>query len=68
MSPDFSATTPAHAPSTILRAPPVPRARPLPHFTQLRPLSCSAHAANSHQRPAPAFPAIQLAEDRARPP
>jgi hypothetical protein len=27
-SPDFSATTPAHAPSSLLRAPPVPRTRP----------------------------------------
>jgi hypothetical protein len=66
---DFSATTPAHAPSSLLRAPLVPRAHPPPpHFTQLRPLSGSAHAASSRRRPAPAFPAIQLAGDRAKPP
>jgi hypothetical protein len=57
-SPDFSATTPAHAPSSLLRAPPVPRAHPLPHFGQLHPLSRSAHVASRRQRPAPAFPAI----------
>jgi hypothetical protein len=28
----FSATTPAHVPSSLLRAPPVPRPRPSPHF------------------------------------
>jgi hypothetical protein len=32
-SPDFSATTLAHAPSSLLRAPPVPHAHPSPHFT-----------------------------------
>jgi hypothetical protein len=67
-SPDFSATTPAHAPSSLLRAPPVPRARPSPQFAQLHPLSCSAHAASRRRRPAPAFPAIQLTEDRSKPP
>jgi hypothetical protein len=55
-SPDFSATTTAHAPTSLLRAPPVPRARPLPHFAQLHPLSRSAHAASRRRRPAPAFP------------
>jgi hypothetical protein len=34
-SPDFSTTTPAHAPSSLLRAPPVPHAQPSPHFAQL---------------------------------
>ena len=67
-SPDFSATTPAHAPSSLLRAPPVPRAHPSPHFAQLHPLSRSAHAASRRRRPAPAFPTIQLAGDRAKPP
>jgi hypothetical protein len=42
-SQDFSATTPAHTPSSLLRAPPVPHAHPSPHFAQLRPLSRSAH-------------------------
>jgi hypothetical protein len=41
MSPDFSATTPAHAPSSLLRAPLVPRAHPSPHFAQLHPLRAS---------------------------
>jgi hypothetical protein len=59
-SPDFSATTPAHAPSSLLRAPLVPRAHPSPHFTQLHPLSRSAHDASRRRRPAPAFLAIQL--------
>jgi hypothetical protein len=67
-SPDFSTTTPAHAPSSLLRAPPVPSAHPSPHFAQLRPLSRSAHAASHRRRPAPAFPAIQLAGDRSKPP
>jgi hypothetical protein len=44
-SPDFSAMMPAHAPSSLLRAPPVPRAQPSPHFSQLHPLSRSTHAA-----------------------
>jgi hypothetical protein len=67
-SPGFSATTPAHAPSSLFRAPPVPRAHPSPHFTQPHPLSRSAHAASRRRRPAPAFPAIQLAGDRSKPP
>jgi hypothetical protein len=67
-SPDFSATTPAHAPSSLLRAPPVPRAHPSPHFAQLHPLSRSAHAVSHRRRPAPVFPAIQLAGDRSKPP
>jgi hypothetical protein len=58
MSPGFSATTPAHAPSSLLRAPPVPRARPSPHSAQLHPLSRSAHAASRRRSPAPVFPAI----------
>jgi hypothetical protein len=41
-SPDFSATTLAHAPSSLLRTPLVPRAHPSPHFAHLRPLSRSA--------------------------
>jgi hypothetical protein len=64
----FSGTTPAHAPSSLLRAPPVPRAHPSPHFTQLYPLSRSAHAASRRRRPALAFPTIQLAGDRSKPP
>jgi hypothetical protein len=64
-SPDFSATTSAHAPSSLIRAPHLP---PLPHFAQLCPLSHSALAARRHWRPAPAFPTIQLAGDRAKPP
>jgi hypothetical protein len=67
-SPDFSAMMPAHAPSSLLRAPPVPRAHPSPHFAQLRPLSRSAHAASRRQRPVLAFPAIQLARDHSKPP
>jgi hypothetical protein len=67
-SPDFSATTPAHAPSSLLRAPPVPRPHPSPHFAQLHPLSRSAHAASHRRRPAPAFSAIQLDGDRSKPP
>jgi hypothetical protein len=67
-SPNFSATTPAHVPSSLFRAPPVPRAHPSPHFARLHPLSRSAHAANRRRRPAPAFPAIQLAGDRSKPP
>jgi hypothetical protein len=67
-SPDFSATTPAHAPSSLLRAPPVPHAQPSPHFAQLHPLSRSAHVASRHRRPAPAFLAIQLTGDRSKPP
>jgi hypothetical protein len=67
-SPDFSATTLAHAPSSLLIAPPVPRIHPSPHFAQLHPLSRSAHAASSCRRPAPAFPAFQLTGDRSKPP
>jgi hypothetical protein len=67
-SPDFSATTPAHAPSSLFRAPPVPHAHPSPHFARLHPLSRSAHAASRRRRPAPAFPVIQLAGDRPKPP
>jgi hypothetical protein len=67
-SPGFSATTPAHAPSSLHKAPPVPRAYPLPHFAQLHPLSRSTHAASRRRRPVPAFPTIQLAGDRAQPP
>jgi hypothetical protein len=67
-SPDFSATTLAHVPSSLLRAPPVPRARPSPHFAQLHSLARSAHAASRRRRPAPAFPTIQAARDRAKPP
>jgi hypothetical protein len=68
LSPDFSTTTPTHAPSSLLRAPSVPRARPLPHFAQLHPLSRSAHATSRRRRPAPAFPATQLTGDRSKPP
>jgi hypothetical protein len=64
---DFSATTPGHAPNSLLRAPPVPRARPSPHFAQLHPLSRSAHTASRRRRPAPAFPANELAGDRPKP-
>jgi hypothetical protein len=66
-SPDFSAATPAHVPSSLLRAPPVPRAHLSPHFAQLHPLSRSAHAVSRRRRPAPAFPAIQLAGDHSKP-
>jgi hypothetical protein len=34
-SPGFSATTPAHASSSLFRAPPVPRAHPSPHSRSL---------------------------------
>jgi hypothetical protein len=67
-SPDFSATTPTPTPNSLLRAPPVPRAHPSPHFAQLHPLSRSAHAASRRRRPVPAFLAIQLAGDRSKPP
>jgi hypothetical protein len=67
-SPGFSATTPAHAPSSLFRALPVPRAHPSPHFTHPRPLSCSALAARRRRRPALASPTIQLAGDRSEPP
>ena len=53
-SSDFSATTPAHAPSSLLRALPVFCAHPSPHFAQLHPLSRSAHAAGDpHPRSRP---------------
>jgi hypothetical protein len=68
MSPGFSATTLAHAPSSLFTASPVPHAHPLPHFARLHPLSRSAHAASRRRRPAPMFLAIQLAEDRSKPP
>jgi hypothetical protein len=67
-SPGFSATTPAHAPSSLFRAPLVPRAHPSPHFARLHPLSRSTHAASRRRRPAPTFPTIQLAGDRSKPP
>ncbi|PWZ36781.1 hypothetical protein Zm00014a_037480 [Zea mays] len=59
---------PAHAPNSLLRAPPVPRACPSPHFTQLHSLSRSAHAASRCRRPASAFPTVQATRDHARPP
>jgi hypothetical protein len=46
---------------------PAPRAPPAPHFTQLCPLSRSAHAASRRRRPAPTFPTIQLAVVHAKP-
>jgi hypothetical protein len=67
-SPGFSATMPAHAPSSLFRAPLVPRAHPSPHFAQLHPLSRSALAASHRRRPTPVFPAIHLTGDRAQPP
>jgi hypothetical protein len=67
-SPDFSATTPAYALSSLLRAPPVPRAHPSPQFAQLHPLSRSAHFASRRRRPTPMFLAIQLVGDRSKPP
>jgi hypothetical protein len=68
MDRDFSATTLAHALSSLLRASLVPRAYPSPHFAQLRPLSRSAHAASRRWKPASAFPAIQLTRDCSKPP
>jgi hypothetical protein len=67
-SPGFSATTPTHAPNSLHKAPPVPRAHPSPHFAQLRPLSRSTHTASRRRRPAPVSPTIQLAGDRPKPP
>jgi hypothetical protein len=54
------------APCSLFSAPPVPRAHPSPHFTHPRPLSRSALAARRRRRPAPVFPTIQLAGDRAK--
>jgi hypothetical protein len=59
---------PAQAPSSFLRAMPVPHARPTPHFAQPHPLSHCAHAASRRRRPAPVFPTIQATGDHARPP
>jgi hypothetical protein len=67
-SPGFSATTPAHAPNSLLIAPPVPRTHPSPHFAHSHPLSRSTLVASRRRRPAPAFPAIQLAGDGSKPP
>jgi hypothetical protein len=67
-SPGFSATTPAHAPSSLLRALPVPHTCPSPHFAHPCPLSRSALAARRHRRPAPVFLTVQLAGDCAKPP
>jgi hypothetical protein len=67
-SSDFSAMTPAHAPSSLFRALPVPHAHPSPHFARLHPLSRSALATSHRRRPAPVFPTIQLAGDRSKPP
>jgi hypothetical protein len=66
-SPDFSAMTPTHV-SSLFRAPPVLRTRPLPHFAHPRPLSRSALAASSRRRPTLVSPTIQLAGVRAKPP
>jgi hypothetical protein len=41
---------------------------PSPHFAHPRPLSRSALTASRRRRPEPAFPTIQLAEDRSKPP
>jgi hypothetical protein len=67
-SPGFSATTPAHAPNSLLKAPLVPCTHPSPHFAHSHPLSRSALAASRRRRPVPASPAIQLAGIRAKPP
>jgi hypothetical protein len=67
-SPGFSATMPAHAPNSLFRAPQVPHTRTSPHFSYPHPLSRSTLAASRRRRPAPVFPAIQLAGDRAKPP
>jgi hypothetical protein len=67
-SSDFSAMTLSHAPNSLHIAPLVPRAHPSPHFARLYPLSRSALAASRRRRPAPAFPAIQLAGVCAKPP
>jgi hypothetical protein len=57
-SPDFSATTPAHVPSFLLRAPLVPALASPSHFAPHRPLSRSALTARRRRRPAPTFPTI----------
>jgi hypothetical protein len=67
-SPGFSATTPSHAPSSLLRAPLMPRTRPSPHFAHPRPLSRSTLVVRRRRRPEPAFPAIKLTGDRPKPP
>jgi hypothetical protein len=67
-SPGFSATSPTHAPSSLLRAPPMTRTHHSPHFAQLCPLSRSALAARRRRRPAPALPIIQLTGGRTKPP
>jgi hypothetical protein len=60
MSPDFSVTTPAHAPSSLLRALLVPRARPSPHshsFTLSRALPTPPVAAGDpHPHSPPSKP------------
>jgi hypothetical protein len=58
---------PPTRPAPLLRAPPLPRAHPSPHFARLHPLSRSAHATSNRRRPALAFPAIQLTGDRSKP-
>jgi hypothetical protein len=67
-SPGFSATTPAHAPNPLFRAPLVPHTRPSPHFAHPRHLSRSALAAGDpspHSRPssspetAPSLPELR---------
>jgi hypothetical protein len=55
-SPDFSATTPTHMPSSLFRAPLVPRTHPSPHFARLHPLSHSVHATSRRRRPLQASP------------
>jgi hypothetical protein len=67
-TPGFSATTPTLVSSSLLIAPPVPYAHPSPNFAHPHPLSRSALAASRRRRPAPMFPAIQLAGDRSKPP
>jgi hypothetical protein len=58
----------AHAPNSLLIAPPAPCAHPSPHFAHLHRLSRSALAASRRRRPAPVFPTIQLTGDYAQPP
>jgi hypothetical protein len=64
----FSAMTPTLVSSSLLIAPPMPRAHPSPHFAHPRPLSRSTLAASSRRRPAPTSSTIQLAGDRSKPP